>query len=60
MNGGLAHDLTELLFEHGKELVAAHPESRDLDPARAQRVIAPIGLHSGRAAVLRPRRAVTV
>ena len=47
MNGGLAHDLTELLFEHGKELVAAHPESRDLDPARAQRVIAPIGLHSG-------------
>jgi uncharacterized protein len=47
MNGGLAHDLTELLFEHGKELVAAHPESRDLDPARAQRVIAPIGLHAG-------------
>jgi TRAP transporter TAXI family solute receptor len=47
MNGGLAHDLTELLFEHGKELVPAHPESRDLDPARAQRVIAPIGLHSG-------------
>jgi TRAP transporter TAXI family solute receptor len=47
MNGGLAHDLTELLFEHGKELVAAHPESRDLHPARAQRVIAPIALHAG-------------
>jgi TRAP transporter TAXI family solute receptor len=47
MNGGLAHDLTELLFDHGKELVAAHPESRDLDPARAQQVIAPIRLHSG-------------
>ena len=47
MNGGLAHDLTELLFEHGKELAAAHPESRDLDPARAEQVIAPIGLHPG-------------
>jgi TRAP transporter TAXI family solute receptor len=47
MNGGLAHDLTELLFDHGKELAAAHPESRDLDPARAQQVIAPIGLHPG-------------
>jgi TRAP transporter TAXI family solute receptor len=47
MNGGLAHDLTELLFKHGKELAAAHPESRDLDPARAQRVIAPIHLHPG-------------
>jgi uncharacterized protein len=47
MNGGLAHDLTELLFKYGDELVAAHPESRDLDPARAQAVIAPIHLHSG-------------
>ena len=47
MNGGLAHDLTELLFDHGKELAAAHPESRDLDRARAQQVIAPIGLHPG-------------
>ena len=47
INGGLAHDLTELLFDHGKELVAAHPESRDLDPDRAQQVIAPIGLHPG-------------
>ena len=47
MNGGLAHDLTELLFDHGKELAAAHPESTDLDPARAQQVIAPIGLHPG-------------
>jgi uncharacterized protein len=47
MNGGLAHDLTELLFKYGKELVAAHPESRDLDPERAQEVIAPIQLHPG-------------
>jgi uncharacterized protein len=47
MNGGLAHDLTELLFKYGKELVAAHPESHDLDPARAQVVIAPIRLHPG-------------
>ena len=47
MNGGLAHDLTELLFKYGKELMAAHPQSRDLDPARAQVVIAPIHLHSG-------------
>ena len=47
MNGGLAHDLTELLFKYGDELVAAHPESRDLDPERAQVVIAPIQLHPG-------------
>lgn len=47
MNGGLAHDLTELLFEHGKELVAANPEPTQLDPASAQQVIAPIGLHPG-------------
>ncbi len=47
MNGGLAHDLTELLFKYGKELVDAHPESRDLDPARAREVIAPIRLHTG-------------
>ena len=47
MNGGLAHDITELLFKYGDELVAAHPESRNLDPARAQQVIAPIRLHPG-------------
>jgi uncharacterized protein len=47
MNGGLAHDLTELLFKYGDELVPAHPESRDLDPQRAQEVIAPIHLHPG-------------
>jgi len=47
MNGGLAHDLTELLFKYGDALVAAHPESRSLDPARAQQVIAPIELHPG-------------
>ncbi len=47
MNGGLAHDITQLLFKYGDELVAAHPESRSLDPARAQQVIAPIRLHPG-------------
>jgi uncharacterized protein len=47
MNGGLAHDLTELLFKYGKELVAAPAASRILDPARAQQVIAPIRLHPG-------------
>jgi TRAP transporter TAXI family solute receptor len=47
MNGALAHDITELLFKYGAELVAAHPESRNLDPARAQQVIAPIRLHPG-------------
>ena len=60
MNGGLAHDLTELLFEHGKELVAAHPESARPRPGaraagdRADRAA------RGRAAVLRPRRALTL
>jgi TRAP transporter TAXI family solute receptor len=47
MNGGLAHDLTELLFKYGNELAAAQPEARHLDPARAARVIAPIHLHAG-------------
>ena len=47
MNGGLAHDITALLFKYRDELVAAHPESRNLDPARAQQVIAPIRLHPG-------------
>jgi TRAP transporter TAXI family solute receptor len=47
MNGGLAFDLTELLFKRADDLVAAHPESRRLDPARAQQVIAPIRLHPG-------------
>jgi TRAP transporter TAXI family solute receptor len=47
MNGGLAHDLTELLFKYGDELAAAQPQAKDLDPARAQQVIAPIELHPG-------------
>jgi len=47
MNGGLAHDLTELLFKYGKALAAAQPESEDLAPARAAQVIAPLGLHPG-------------
>ena len=37
MDAGLAHDLTKLLFE---------PAS-STDQARAQRVIAPVGLHAG-------------
>jgi TRAP transporter TAXI family solute receptor len=47
MNGGLAHDLTALLFKYGDELAVAQPEARHLDPARAQQVIAPIQLHPG-------------
>ena len=47
MNGGLAHDLTELLFRYGRELAAARPRSRPLDRERAQEVIAPIPLHPG-------------
>jgi TRAP transporter TAXI family solute receptor len=47
MNGALAFDLTKLLFDHGDELVAAHPESHSLDPAHAREVIAPIRLHPG-------------
>jgi TRAP transporter TAXI family solute receptor len=47
MNGGLAHDLTGLLFKYGDELAAAQPQANDLDPARAQQVIAPIELHPG-------------
>ena len=47
MNGGLVFDLTELLFRRAQDLAAAHPESRGLTPARAQRVIAPIELHPG-------------
>ena len=47
MNGGLAHDLTELLFKHARSSSRRIPSPADLDPARAQRVIAPIGLHPG-------------
>jgi uncharacterized protein len=47
MNGALAFDLTELLFKYGRDLAAAHPESRNLDPATAREVIAPIMLHRG-------------
>ena len=53
MNGGLAHDLTELLFRYGDELVAAHPESRDLHLARAQRGDRADSAAPRRAAVLR-------
>jgi uncharacterized protein len=47
MNRALAFDLTELLFRRGRDLAAAHPESRSLDAAHAQQVIAPIQLHPG-------------
>jgi uncharacterized protein len=47
MNGALAYDLTKLLFDRAHDLAAAHPESRSLDAAHAQEVIAPIRLHPG-------------
>src|SRR3954447_12837392 len=47
MNGGLAYDLTALLFRRARDLDAAHPESRSLDAAHAQAVIPPIRLHPG-------------
>jgi TRAP transporter TAXI family solute receptor len=47
MNGGVAFDLTELLFKRAQDLVKAHPESRNLRVAMAQQVIAPIRLHPG-------------
>lgn len=47
MNGGLAFDLTELIFKRAGDLARAQPESRDLTPESARRVIAPIALHEG-------------
>jgi uncharacterized protein len=47
MDDTLAHDLTKLLFDHKKDLVAVHPEAKNLDAARAKEVIAPIELHPG-------------
>ena len=60
MNGGLAHDLTKLLFEHGDELVAAHPESRDLDPARARWSSRRSGCTRAHSSTTTARAAVTV
>jgi TRAP transporter TAXI family solute receptor len=47
MDDKLAHDLTKLLFDQKQDLVAVHPEAKNLDPARAAKVIAPIELHPG-------------
>jgi TRAP-type uncharacterized transport system substrate-binding protein len=47
MDDKLAHDLTKLLFDQKQDLVAVHPEAKNLDPARAKKVIAPIELHPG-------------
>jgi TRAP transporter TAXI family solute receptor len=49
MDEGLAHDLTELLFAQKERLVAVHPEAENLDPQRAQDVVAPVQLHPGAA-----------
>jgi len=47
MDDKVAHDLTKLLFDKKADLVAVHPEAKNLDPAKAQEVIAPIELHPG-------------
>jgi uncharacterized protein len=47
MDEQLAFDLTKLLFDHKQDLVAVHPEAKNLDPQKAEEVIAPIELHPG-------------
>ena len=47
MDEQLAFDLTKLLFDHKQDLVAVHPEAKNLDPQKAKEVIAPIELHPG-------------
>jgi uncharacterized protein len=47
MDEKLAHDLTKLLFDQKSELVAVHPEAKNLDPSKGSEVIAPIELHPG-------------
>jgi uncharacterized protein len=47
MDEQLAFDLTKLLFDHKQDLVAVHPEAKNLDPQQAEEVIAPIELHPG-------------
>jgi len=47
MDDKVAHDLTKLLFDRKDDLVAVHPEAKNLDPTRAAEVIAPIELHPG-------------
>jgi TRAP transporter TAXI family solute receptor len=47
MDDKLAHDLTKLLFDRKQDLVAVHPEAKNLDPKKGAEVIAPIELHPG-------------
>ena len=47
MDEQLAFDLTKLLFDRKQDLVAVHPEAKNLDPQKAGKVIAPIELHPG-------------
>lgn len=47
MDEQLAFDLTKLLFDRKEDLVAVHPEAKNLDPQKAEKVIAPIELHPG-------------
>ena len=47
MDDKLAHDLTKLLFDSKSDLVAVHPEAKNLDPAKGKEMIAPIQLHPG-------------
>jgi TRAP transporter TAXI family solute receptor len=47
MDEKLAFSLTKLLFDRKSDLVAVHPEAKNLDKARASEVIAPIELHPG-------------
>jgi uncharacterized protein len=47
MDNKLAHYLTKLLFDRKKDLVAVHPEAKNLDPKQGAEVIAPIELHPG-------------
>jgi len=47
MEDQLAFDLTKLLFDRKQDLVAVHPEAKNLDPQKAREVIAPIQLHPG-------------
>jgi TRAP transporter TAXI family solute receptor len=47
MDEQLAFDLTKLLFDRKDDLVAVHPEAKNLDPQTGAEVIAPIELHPG-------------
>jgi uncharacterized protein len=47
MDDQLAHDLTKLLFDQKSDLVAVHPEAKNLDPATGKEMIPPIELHPG-------------